>query len=299
MKTKTIIGAWLVVAALAGTLGCTEDERTDKVVADSNNVSAEYVSTSQYNEMLAAKNATEDTLYKTINEIDNGLNAIREDQGLLTEANAEKFSKKEEILRTIRDISSLMEQNKEKIKKLNGQLASLRSQRSKMKTENEELKQFITQKEEEMVGLQSLMTDQTTTINYLNQVVSDLKLANNAVTETNRKMDTQLHKAYFAMGSYKELKAHNVVERNGGLLGLGSTKEMKDDFDQQYFTEIDIRQVKTIPVGSKKAKLVTHHPVGSYEWEKGPDGKGNTEALTIKDPEKFWAASKYLVVEVR
>ncbi len=299
MKTKAKIGAWLVVAALAGTLSCTEDESTDKVVADSNNASTEYVSTSQYNEMLAAKNAAEDTLYQTINEIDKGLSDIRADQGLLTETNAEKFSKKEEILRTIRDINSLLEQNKEKIKKLNGQLASLRSQRSKMKKENEELKQFIAQKEEEMVGLQSLMADQTTTINYLNQIVSDLKLANNTVTETNRKMDTQLHKAYFAMGSYKELKEHNVVEKNGGLLGLGATKEMKDDFDQQYFTEIDIRQVKTIPVGSKKAKLVTNHPVGSYEWDKGEDGKGNTEALTIKDPEKFWAASKYLVVEVR
>lgn len=297
MKTteKIKIGALLIIATLAGTTACRQDEPTDKVTANAN---SEYVTSSEYNNMVAVKNATEDTLYKAINEIDNNLRAIRENQGLLANINVEKYSKKDEILKTINEISSLLEQNKEKIKKLNTQLASLRSQKTKWKKESEELKQFISEKEQEMVGLQQLMADQTSTINYLNQTVSELKLANNSANDNNKKMDTELHKAYYALGSYRELKDHNVVEKTGGVLGLGKTEEIKNDPDKTYFTVIDTRQVTTIPVGSKKAKLVTHHPVGSYEWEKANDGK-NTEALTITDPEKFWATSKFLVVEVK
>ncbi len=299
MKTAGKIKMSMLALGVAfiGIVSCNRDKEPETVAVSTDNTT-ELVTQDEYEKMVAAKNATEDTLYQTINEIDNNLRSIRENQGLLANNNGERFSKKEEILRTIKEISSLLEQNKEKIKKLNGQLASLRSQKQKWSKESEEMKKFIADREQEVLGLQQLMSDQTSTINYLNQIVDELKTANHYVADNAKRLDNELHTAFYAMGSYRELKDHNVVEKKGGVLGLGATKELKDDFEKEYFTEIDTRQVTSIPVNSRKAKLVTNHPVGSYEWHKEGDD-GNTDYLTITDPEKFWAASKYLVVEVK
>jgi len=291
------ISALLIGIALAGIVSCDRDTETkDTIVSPTTG----YVTTSEYNAMVSAKNAVEDTLYQTINEIDNNLKLIRANQGLLAATDAEKgkFSKKEEILKALTEINSLLDQNREKIKKLNKQLASLRGQKTEWKKETDELRKLISEKEQEMMVLQQQLYEQTGTINYLNQTVNELKVAHGSELDRAQKMDKELHKAYYAMGSFKELKERNVVQKKGGVLGLGRTKSLKPDFEKEYFTEIDTRQVTTIPVNSKKAKLVTHHPVGSYEWEKTGE-KGNTEYLTITDPERFWATSKYLVVEVK
>lgn len=289
--------ALLVGIALVGIVSCDRDIEPKETLAPP---STEYVTTSEYNAMVSAKNAVEDTLYQTINEIDNNLKLIRANQGLLTVTDAEKgkFSKKAEILKTLTEINSLLDQNREKIKKLNKQVASLRGQRMEWKKETDELRKLISEKEQEMMVLQQQLYEQTGTINYLNQTVNELKVAHGSELDKAQKMDMELHKAYYAMGSFKELKERNVLEKKGGVLGLGRTAALKPDFEKEYFTEIDTRQVTTIPVNSKKAKLVTHHPVGSYEWEKTGE-KGNTEYLTITDPGKFWATSKYLVVEVK
>lgn len=291
---KSKLSTLLIAAAIAGaTTNCNREKETEQTTRIDQ---TEYVSKSEYNSMVASKNATEDTLYQTINEIDNNLRAVRENNGLLADTKLEGLSKKDEIVRTITAIGSLLDQNKEKIKKLNGQLASLRSQRSKWKKESADMKQSISDKEGELAKLQQEISDQTITINYLNQLVADLRDANTVANDQSKKLDKELHKAYYALGSYKELKEHNVIEKTGGVLGLGKTEEIKPDVEKAYFTEIDTREVTRIPVKAKKVKLVTHHPVGSYEWEKN---EKNTESLTITDPQRFWATSKYLVVEVR
>jgi galactitol-specific phosphotransferase system IIB component len=96
------------------------------------------------------------------------------------------------------------------------------------------------------------------------------------------------------VGTYKQLKTKNVVEKEGGIAGLGSSEKLKSDFNQEYFTKVDITKVQNIPLHTKKAELITAHPIGSYEFEKN-DKKVITN-LIITDPEKFWEASKYLIV---
>jgi hypothetical protein len=49
-----------------------------------------------------------------------------------------------------------------------------------------------------------------------------------------------------------------------------------------------------VPLFAKKAKLVTTHPNESYNLVKNQEGV--VEKIDITDPEKFWSASKYLVI---
>jgi chromosome segregation ATPase len=301
MKTSNKTSTIFIVAAFMA-FSCSEKNNSEKGSA---------ITEREYVAMASQKTSTENTLYQMMNEIDNNLKVIRANQGILTSTNLtsgiEKFSKKEEILSTLNEINLLLSQNKAKIDKLNGQLYSLKSEKRHWKKEAEELTKFIEERGLEMNALQQQIAEQQKTIASLNEKVSELNSENESASALAsghaqrldleiQNMKKELHKAYYAMGSYKELKQHNVVEKKGGVLGVGRTDELKSDFEKSYFTEIDTRQVITIPVTSKNAKLVTHHPVDSYEWEKA---NGNMEYLTIKDPDKFWAASKYLVVEVK
>jgi len=108
--------------------------------------------------------------------------------------------------------------------------------------------------------------------------------------------DKELHKAYYTAGTYKELKTLNIVQKKGGLFGIGGAETIKPDLKKTNFTEVDTRQATGIVISGKKAKLITRHPVGSYELKKEGD---EITYLTIKDPGKFWSNSEYLVIEVK
>jgi len=86
-----------------------------------------------------------------------------------------------------------------------------------------------------------------------------------------------------------------VIIKKGGLAGIGSTAEVKQNFNSNYFTKADMTQIKVIPLNSKFEKLVTNHPAESYNVT---DNK-KSDSLIIKDPTAFWSTSKYLVVVVK
>ena len=84
-----------------------------------------------------------------------------------------------------------------------------------------------------------------------------------------------------------------MLTKEGGFLGIGKNEELKDDFNKDYFSKIDIREQKSFLLYAKKAELITTHPKSSYEFM-GADNK--VDSLVIKDSEAFWNASKYLVI---
>lgn len=84
--------------------------------------------------------------------------------------------------------------------------------------------------------------------------------------------------------------------RKKKVLWFGRTKSLDEDFNEGEFRTIDTRETTTIPVNAKKVELLTKHPTGSYELEKEDE---LVTYLHITDPEEFWKANKYLVLEVK
>lgn len=95
-----------------------------------------------------------------------------------------------------------------------------------------------------------------------------------------------LNTVHYCIGTSSDLKEMRIV-RNGRV--------NTDDAEQGYFTKADKRNLTQIPLMSKKAKLLTVHPTGSYELVKAADG---TLTLHIKNFKDFWSNSSILVVEV-
>ena len=120
-----------------------------------------------------------------------------------------------------------------------------------------------------------------------------VKNVNNLAEETVQKsqtistQDKQLNTAWFVFGTKSELKEQKILQDG---------KVLQANFNQEYFTKIDIRVDKEIKLYSRSAKLLTSHPQSSYTLEQDANKQ---YVLRITNPQQFWSTSKYLVVLVK
>ena len=72
-----------------------------------------------------------------------------------------------------------------------------------------------------------------------------------------------------------------------------TTTASSEGINNGHFTQIDYTKVRKIDINSKKAKIITTHPTGSYKLIQS---KNKVDSIIITNPDKFWSASKYLIV---
>ncbi|HZL10099.1 MAG TPA: hypothetical protein VFC65_08880 [Prolixibacteraceae bacterium] len=241
-------------------------------------------------------------LMDAMNEIQTNLDSIRTLEKIVsvqTSGGTEvKAQAKKQIIENISQIYNLLEKNKELAKTLQGKL-----NRSNLKIK--ELEKMITllnkqvgEKDEEISRLNQELQNLHIDVAGLNQKIDSIsaenELALQAKALTIEEQTIAMNTAYYAFGTKKELDENNVIEKEGGFLGLGKTLKMKKDFNRAYFMKIDIRQFNQLPLNTKKATLVTYHPAESYHFT----GTNTVESLVIDKPEEFWKASKYLLIVV-
>ncbi|MDD3744021.1 MAG: hypothetical protein PHX54_10405, partial [Lentimicrobiaceae bacterium] len=130
-------------------------------------------------------------------------------------------------------------------------------------------------------------------IAQLNDTISLIKDRNRNLKDDLTNRTDELNTAYYIVGERKDLIEKNILDKQGGFLGIGRTQKISGDVDLQHFTRIDIRNLKSIPLNVKEAKLMSVHPAGSYEWKKS-DKK--VDELVIIDPASFWERSRMLVI---
>ena len=117
------------------------------------------------------------------------------------------------------------------------------------------------------------------------------------LTEEKSSLVVERNLVYYVIGTKDELLKKHVIEQTGGTLGLGKTQVPARDLNPSDFTSIDKTKVSEIafPAADKAYKIITRQDVGALETAPDKDGriKGG---LKIKDAEKFWGASKYLIL---
>jgi chromosome segregation ATPase len=237
---------------------------------------------------------------KTFAEIEKNLSTIKEKENIITmQASAGEVSKdrKERILQDIEYINTLLDQNKKKIASLTAQLKNSGGTIKGLQLKIAELEASMQLREGEIKDLKTALVEKDFEIGQLNTRMNDQAIA---ITQKDEKISNQtseLNKAYVAYGTYKDLKAKGLLFKDGGFLGLGKQKLLQSDFADSLFTQVNITELKTIPVNSKDAKFITEHPSSSYTMIR--DNKNRISSIEIKDPEQFWKISKYAVVEIK
>jgi flagellar biosynthesis chaperone FliJ len=108
--------------------------------------------------------------------------------------------------------------------------------------------------------------------------------------------ERNLHTAYYTVGTYKSLHDQNIVEKEGGFLGINREKNLANGLDNEKFQEIDTRKITEIPVDARRCEIITNQDPSAYSLVYEND---KVSKIKISDPDKFWGKSKYLVVVVR
>ena len=241
---------------------------------------------SSLNDFLTSFNDIEKNL-DSIARKQNAINVNVESQGEL------KKSSKDRINDNINAINQLMNENRAKIAELSKKLKNSGNKMAHYETMIQMLNEQISQKDRELVELNDKLNSLNTEVAQLHTSVDTLTLTTVAQAKKIDEQTTSLHTAYYVVGKSKDLQTMKVIDKTGGLLGIGKSSKLSSNFDNGKFTRIDYATTNTIPVDSKDAKIITAHPPGSYMLNREKD---KVVSISITNAEKFWSASKYLVV---
>ena len=250
----------------------------------------------QENDSLVQLNAQTkadfDEMLQLMNDVEDGFRQIKEAENYLVV----QSSATGEVDMTTRET---LKDNKEKLAKLQSQLKNSKYQSSQFQKTVERLNAEIESKTAMIVSLQEELAKRDVRIQELDNAVSELAGQVNTLSEETEKQkstissqEKEINTVYYVFGTTKELKEQKIIS-GGGL--FKASEVMKGDFNKNYFTKEDLRTFKQVSLESKKAKLLTTHPEGSYTFEKNDK---DLLTLVITNPTEFWSLSKYLVIKV-
>jgi len=237
------------------------------------------------------------------NEIMTTLDSIKDLEKLVTVNSAKRremsYSQKKQIIEDINLLNDLLEKNKEQItslqKKLNNanyKVGKLNALVAELEQMADNLQKQITEKDIEIARLSKDVENLTRDINQLNEKIAVIEGESQQKSTTIEKQILEMNKAYYVVGSRKELKDEGVINNSGGFLGIGTTRTINEDFDKEYFTLVDKRNLAFVALNVKKAEVISVHPAGSFHIS----GERTADTLYIDNKADFWSVSKYLVV---
>ena len=247
------------------------------------------------NGIIAQKDSEINDLMGTLNEIEEGFQQISEAEHRVSLAkDGEGVNKKQKLKEDIQFIADRMKQNRELIAKLQKLLANGTLKGAQLQKTIEGLQKQLEEKDAQLQTLREELDKKDIhiaaldeTVNNLNTKTNRLTAESNQKTETINAQDKQIHTAWYVFGTKKELKEQSIIQDG---------KVMTGNFNKNYFTKVDIRNLSEIKLYSKSAKLLTTHPSSSYSLVRDANKQ---YTLRITNSQIFWSTSKYLVVLVK
>lgn len=241
-------------------------------------------------ELLNTKELSMAEFISSFNEIQKNLNEIKEKEKIIslsTKGKDLQKSGKDQIINDIQAIYDLLDKNKHMVSSLNKKLKNSNLEVDDVKLALTNLKNQVTEKETEITDLKNKLES-------LNVDFANLKKRYVDVEEESELKTEKLNTAYYVIGTKNDLASKGIITKKGGFIGIGKVVEMNaSSIGGNYFTKIDITQTMEIPIHGDKVKLVSIHPADSYKLV---EGTSSIDKIVIINPEKFWSASKYLVI---
>ena len=241
---------------------------------------------------LRTQVAEQDSL---INLVIQNFAQIQQLEGMITlDGNSEvPQSQRGKIEDNLRLINEKLESNRQTIDLLNKKLAQSGNKNSSLQRTIGTLQEQLNAKNAEILDLTEELKRKNYAIGVLDSMVTGLSNNVENLSKTSAaqqaeidRQDAALNTVRYCIGTSRDLKDMNIV-RNGEVVTEG--------YQSDYFTQIDLRKVTSIPLYEKRAELKTKHPQSSYKLVKGED---KMLTLEITNPKEFWSLSKILVIQI-
>jgi len=241
---------------------------------------------------LRTQVAEQDSL---INLVIQNFAQIQQLEGMITlDSNSEvPQSQRAKIEDNLRLINEKLEANRQTIELLNKKLSQSGNKNSSLQRTIGTLQDQLNAKNTEILDLTEELKCKNYAIGVLDSMVTGLSNNVENLSKTTaaqqaelERQDAALNTVRYCIGTSRDLKDMNIV-RNGEVVTEG--------YQSDYFTQIDLRKVTSIPLYAKRAELKTKHPQSSYKLVKGED---KMLTLEISNPKEFWSLSKILVIQI-
>ncbi|MDE5845379.1 MAG: hypothetical protein K2H44_08370 [Muribaculaceae bacterium] len=244
--------------------------------------------------------ANQDSLLVLMNDISEGMMQIKSIENILStpSVSGESKSRREQLINDMQAIEKALAERRQRLEELEKKLKASNSNNAVLKRSIETLKEQIASQETTINSLRDDLAkaniqigELTQSVDSLSNTVTAVTVAKEQVEQANTNLTNEINTVYYAIGSDKELKDAGILKNGGFLRGA---KINPDEFSANTFNKADRRNLKTIPLHSKKAKVMTQQPADSYILE----DDGTQKVLTITNPDRFWNQSPYLVIRV-
>lgn len=203
----------------------------------------------------------------------------------------------EEIHNDIAAIDRLLQENKAKIASLQQTSARLRKANLHIEELEKTIAQLNMQLNEKTAEIDRLRVELEKSGIEVARLTEQVEAGNARIEHLSGQkvlLENRLNTVYYIVGAEKELLGAQIIDKQG-FFSRVLTVNKHANLDS--FTQADSRLLTEIPVGQKRATLVTTHPDGSYQLITDADKR--VTKLVIDDPVRFWENSKILVISYK
>ena len=133
-----------------------------------------------------------------------------------------------------------------------------------------------------------------TQVTALTDSTRKLTEANEILADSLQRLTMRANTAWYVVGSREQLVRAGVLTEEGGILGFGKSLAPSRAMTRNVFTRIDrMRDTMIALPEAKEYRIVSRHDPGlvSVTVDRSLGG-----TLRIKDPERFWSASGWLII---
>ena len=184
------------------------------------------------------------------------------------------------------------------------QLAEARKREQALRGENDQLKAQTAQLQQQLAQDQQMIEELGARIQRQTETIAALQGQVDSLTTEMRTADAARFRAYYIVGTEKELLEKGVVEREGGkrllLVKVGRSLQPARTLKPELFTPIDQREMREIPLpdSTRRYRLVSRQSLDNAEVREREQATFRGP-LKITNTDQFWAPSRYLILVER
>jgi predicted nucleic acid-binding Zn-ribbon protein len=202
-----------------------------------------------------------------------------------------------ELTERLNEAEARLGASRNRVKELTANNAALTSQLASYDSTIAAFKTIIDNQKTEIVSLNDQLAALQTENASLRQDKAQLTTQATQLTAEKTSLTTERNTVYYIIGTKEELLKKKIIVQTGGTLGIGRTQVPARDLNPADFTAIDKTAVSQIafPKPDRTYRIITRQDVTALETPPDRDARIRG-GLKITDPDKFWAASRFLIV---